>query len=555
MVLRPDKGNGVVIMDRTIYKNSCLNIISDNSRFKLLSDDPTLSREAKLQRFLRKLKKQGSLDDKTYQDILPRGSQPARFYGLPKLHKHRDHNNSPPLRPIVFSVKTYNYNLAKYLCSLLNPLIPDDYITKDSFSFVEELTQLDSTDRFLISFDVESLFTNIPLNETIEIAVDLIHSKFHNFPINKKDLTQLFIVATSQTHFLFDGSFYDQIDCVAMGSPLAPVLANLFMGHHERNWINDFNGKKPLFYRRYVDDTFCMFENENDAKLFLDYLNSRHNNIKFTFEIEQDNKIPFLDVLITKSSSISTFSTSVYHKKTYTGLLTNFFSFTSFRYKSGLVKTLLDRIYKINNTEDGLKNNLTELTDTLKRNSFPQHFIERIFNSHTNKQNEQTINGKQPDKPDVYYFKLPYIGHYSQITEQKLLNLAKRFCTDINIKLVFTSYKIKNMFSFKDAIPDDLKSLVVYQFICAGCNSCYIGETTRHLATRIKEHTSSDKHSHIYKHLQNPTCNSKYTRSCFTILDTANTAFSLKLKEALYIRKHKPVLNKQVQYFNTIFQL
>ena len=89
-----------------------------------------------------------------------------------------------------------------------------------------------------------------------------------------------------------------------MGSPLAPVLANLFMGHHESNWINNFSGKKPLFYRRYVDDTFCLFENEIDAKLFFDYLNTRHDIIKFTFETEQDNKIPFLDILINKSSDL-----------------------------------------------------------------------------------------------------------------------------------------------------------------------------------------------------------------------------------------------------------
>lgn len=203
---------------------------------------------------------------------------------------------------------------------------------------------------------------------------------------------------------------------------------------------------------------------------------------------------------------------------------------------------------------------MKELTNTVQRNSFPIHFVERIVNSHNIKQNTQTTNATNTNlpsqqQPNVHYFKLPYIGHFSQITEQKLLNLAKRFCSDINIKLVFTSHKIKNIFSFKDAIPSDLKSLVVYKFVCAGCNSCYIGETSRHLATRIKEHTTSDKNSHIYKHLQNPECRSKYTRSCFTILDTANTSFSLKLKEALYIRKHKPDLNKQVQHFNTIFQL
>ena len=174
-----------------------------------------------------------------------------------------------------------------------------------------------------------------------------------------------------------------------------------------------------------------------------------------------------------------------------------------------------------------------------------------------NTQTTNTTNISLPNQqqPNFHYFKLPYVGHYSHITEQKLHNFAKRFCSDINFKLVFTSHKIKSLFSFKDTIPSDLKSLVVYKFVCAGCNSCYIGETTRHLTTRIKEHTTSDKNSHIYKHLQNANCKSKYTRSCFTILDKANTPFSLKLKEALYIRKYKPDLNKQIQHFNSIFLL
>ena len=68
---------------------------------------------------------------------------------------------------------------------------------------------------------------------------------------------------------MFDDKFYDQIDGVAMDSPLAPVLANLFMGYHEQIWLSNYNGLKVLYYRRYVGDTICVFNNENDAMLFL----------------------------------------------------------------------------------------------------------------------------------------------------------------------------------------------------------------------------------------------------------------------------------------------
>ena len=361
----------------------------------------------------------------------------------------------------------------------------------------------------------------------------------------------MFSFATSETHFLFNGKFYDG---VAMGSPLAPILANLFLGFHEETWLNNFDKADILLYRRYVDDTFCVFKNEQDAMSFFDFINSQHPNIKFTFEKQNDGKLSFLDVLINNSSHDCVFS--VFHKKTYTGLLTNFFSFTPFRYKIGLIRTLIDRTYKINNTSSGFQNDLIKLSDTLKRNSFPSHIIDKTFKRYLNKPSNQKSRNVN-DENNTRYFKLPFIGRYSRIAELKLRQLLKRFCeADLNIKLVFTSFKIKNMFSFKDRTPDALTSMVVYQFICAGCNSCYIGETSRHFTTRIKEHTVSDKNSHIFKHFsQFPSCKGMYTPSCFRILDSANSSIDLKLKEAFYISKNKPDLNKQLHHFNTVLTL
>ena len=121
----------------------------------------------------------------------------------------------------------------------------------------------------------------------------------------------------------------------------------------------------------------------------------------------------------------------------------------------------------------------------------------------------------------------------------------------VDIRIIFSSFKIKNFFSFKDPIPDALKSLVVYQFTCAGCNSRYIGETSRHFATRVKEHLSSDKNSHVYKHLNgSPSCKHKCSVDCFKIVDSAKTRHCLKLKEAIYISRLKPELNAQLQHNN-----
>ena len=136
------------------------------------------------------------------------------------------------------------------------------------------------------------------------------------------------------------------------------------------------------------------------------------------------------------------------------------------------------------------------------------------------------------NKNAVRFFKLPYLQNISESARKQLNSI----------------FKIGSVFSAKDKLEWDSKSFVVYIFICPGCNARYIGETTRHITTRIEEHCSTDKKSHIYKHIsQSINCGGLLDRSCFEIIDTANTEFRLKLKEAMHISWEKPILNKQVK--------
>ena len=159
----------------------------------------------------------------------------------------------------------YFYDLTRFLCDLLSPVVPDDYSCKDTFSFVCQIKNANLSVKFFVSYDVTSLFTNISLQEIIEIAINLIFNHNPNLNITKKEL---FLFATSQTHFLFNGKFYNQIDGVTIGSPLAPVLANIFMGFYESKWLNEYNLNKPKFCLRYVDDILAAFEKEQDPLNF-----------------------------------------------------------------------------------------------------------------------------------------------------------------------------------------------------------------------------------------------------------------------------------------------
>ena len=105
------------------------------------------------------------------------------------------------------------------------------------------------------------------------------------------------------------------------------------------------------------------------------FLNRQHPNIKFTIEKEKNNQLPFLDIL--NDSSSNKFVTSVYRKPTYTGLLTNYNSFTSPNYKKGLIKTLIDRTFHINSTWSGFHYDILNLKSVLQKNEFPLKLIDK----------------------------------------------------------------------------------------------------------------------------------------------------------------------------------
>ena len=160
--------------------------------------------------------------------LCPLSSARARIYGTPKMHKFTSSDPFHKPHPIVSSKGTFNLNLACFLCDLLSLLVPNDFSCKDTFSFVSQSKNANLSRNVFVSYYVTSLFTNILLQETIDIPINLIVN--HNPILNttKKELKKPLLFATSQAHLIFKSKFYYQIDELAMGCPLAPVLANIF---------------------------------------------------------------------------------------------------------------------------------------------------------------------------------------------------------------------------------------------------------------------------------------------------------------------------------------
>ena len=182
---------------------------------------------------------------------------------------------------------------------MLQDFTANEYTLKDSFEFATVICEQNS-DLYMASLDVDWLFTNVPLDETTGICTQgLFGNESTVCGLNKKEISEMMSLTIKESIILFDMEFYSQIDGVAMGSPLRPTLANIFLCHHKKKWLNDCpNNLKPVFYKRYVDDIFVLFKKSEHVQLFVNYMNSKHKNISFSYEIEKDGAMPFLDVNI-----------------------------------------------------------------------------------------------------------------------------------------------------------------------------------------------------------------------------------------------------------------
>ena len=204
-----------------------------------------------------------------------------------------------------------------------------------------------------------------------------------------------------------------------MGLPLGPTLANIFMCDFESKWISTCpQNFKPVVYKRYIDDTFILFRDPSHASPFLDYVNSKHANIKFTMEMEQDSILPFLDVSVQRSCN--SFHTSVFRKEVFSGLGTSYFSFCCKIFKINSVKTLLHRAYNICSDFRSMHREFDFLINFFHTNGYPKPLVERLINSFlNNKFNPSVQMAHVPGK--TFYCPMLYFGHKSVVFKIKLI--------------------------------------------------------------------------------------------------------------------------------------
>ena len=177
-------------------------------------------------------------------------------------------------------------------------------------------------------------------------------------------------MAVLNSYFIFNNLLYKQVDGVGMGLPLGPTFANIFLCFHEKKWLNNCPADfRPVTYKRFIDDTFLIFRHRSHVDKFLGFLNVQHPNIKFTKEVEQSGKLPFLDVCVRRVGS--KLETSVYRKPTFTGLGTSFFSFIPLAVKRAITLTAIYRAFSISSSFQLFHKELDFLKRFFKNNGFP----------------------------------------------------------------------------------------------------------------------------------------------------------------------------------------
>ena len=555
VIRKADKSSQYVIMNKDEYITKLNEILSDGSKFERITRNPieNLKKEANAL-----IETQNAVQDDIKIPKIIGDYKPGYVYGNVKTHK-----TGNPLRPIISQIPTPTYNLAKTLNQIIVPYMPNQYTLKSSSDFID-LLRTNSCNGIIASLDVESLFTNVPIDATIEI---IIQETYHNPSLPppkmpKEILKRLLELCTKKAPFKCpEGKLYVQIEGVAMGSPLGPTFANYYMGHLE-NVVFKNQMNKPKIYARYMDDIFVEVKDETEI-IKLKELFERHSVLNFTYEMNVNQKLPFLDVLVDASDNC--FKTTVYHKPTDLGLCLNGLSECTEKYKLSCINNYINRAYKISDNWEAFHEELKIIKQRLINNNYSNQMIDSQINKFLEK--KQMGDSNKQNKTSVKIFYASQMHPNYKIEEKSIksiiYNNVKCLNEEEKLDLVFYYKNIKtSSFVMKNNAAPPLGQLeqtnVIYKFSCPMSHSQateYIGFCQTTLSQRLVSHRQNGS---IREHFEK--ChNIKPTRDQLInnteIIARANDRQRLAIKEALLILKEKPIINKQFDNFGNILKL
>jgi hypothetical protein len=430
---------------------------------------------------------------------------------------------------------------------------------KGTLDFVTKLRDVRIDGNFkMLSLDIESLFPSIPVDETIRYATE-VFLKHSGQKLNKSQVQKLFKYCTKNITFKFGDSYFKQLNGVAMGSPLAPALAEVFLTKIENDFIN--NPSNPLgiiFYYRFVDDIFVILPENVDEKEFLNKFNCFHKSLKFTMEHEQNNKLSFLDVLISKNNG--KLSTSWYRKPSNTLMFNPWESHGPKCYKINLIRTMINRLKIICSEKFLFNQDLKRLKESFLWSGYPYWVIEKYFKINLKKKEAGLQNCSGDDSRKQIYFGFQYVNETSVNFVKNISKLISK-----NFKFIkCTPYykKGRNLLSYFSPKIKEFNSDTstgVYRIPCDDCSRCYIGETKRALTLRMKEHQANcrnkkQQHSGYSAVVDHSAIGHSWGFTRAKVINTQRNTYKRKIAESLLIKNHSTVAGNKNSFPLTIFR-
>ena len=293
----------------------------------------------------------------------------------PKIHKP-----DTPLRPIVSSCGSVTYGVAEELAKILKPLVGKSphHITSTQ-DFVEQARQIKLEPGECLSSYVSALFTSVPIDPALKVIKGSIGQGHHpqgRTAIEVGDIILLMEFCLKNTYFSFQGQFYEQVEGAAMGSPVSPIVANLYMEYFEAK-SSKHCPPPPKFWCRYVDDTFVIHKEVNKQG-FLQHINSVDPAIRFTVEDnKEDGSIPFLDTIV-KPEVDGSLSITVYRKPTHTDQSLQWDSHHYLSAKFSVIQTLSHRASTMSSNPELLQKEKEHLRKALTNCKYPKWALDKV---------------------------------------------------------------------------------------------------------------------------------------------------------------------------------
>ena len=386
-------------------------------------------------------------------------------------------------------------------------------------------------DEILVSFDVTSLYTNVPIRDTLTIIKELLendadlHSKTK---IPPKDVLEIVEFLLTTTWFLYNGIFFKQTDGVAMGGPASSVVAEIYMQEHDKKAL--LCQMPPKAYERFFEDTFSIIKRTH-LQGFFDYMNSLHPKIQFTIEEENYGNLPFLDTLL-KRNGDGSISVLVYRKPTHTDQYLNFNSNHQASTKDAVISALFRRARDIVSDVNDLKKENDRIVKVLSENDYDKKSIFKVKRKvQSARTNNIAVSDDAADTEPTKFLSLPYIPGTSES--------LRRILASHKIKCAFYSKNTlrKHLSKPKDAVPQEQRNNIVYKIPCKDCDATYIGESKRSFKVRSSEHMRAVRNMDIEKNEIADHCwkfNHEMDWNDKKVIDTEPYVWSRKIKETIH---------------------